>query len=82
MECGEIWVRQGNDDSDEENDDDPQDMLYGTGKWRQIRRKRYMLRGYYRQCSLISWLKSKFHTTDRAKQADYFSSLLFGYSGR
>lgn len=73
MECGEIWVKQKN-DSEEENAEQF-NMVNNDNKWRRFRRNRHMLREYYRRFRFIGWLKRKFDTTDRAKQADYLSSL-------
>uniref|UniRef100_A0A0R3S709 Uncharacterized protein n=1 Tax=Elaeophora elaphi TaxID=1147741 RepID=A0A0R3S709_9BILA len=73
MECGEIWVRQRN-DSDDENGE-RFNMINSDDKWRQIRRNRQIFKEYYRRFGFIGWLRSKFDTTDRAKQADYLSSL-------
>lgn len=78
MECGEIWVKQTN-DSDEEIGE-RYNLVNSDNKWRRIRRNRRILKEYYRQFRFISWLRKKFHTTDRAKQADYLSSLYFNIS--
>ncbi|CAG9539443.1 unnamed protein product [Cercopithifilaria johnstoni] len=76
MECGEIWVKQRN-DSDVENGERFNLINSDGNKWRRIRRNRRTLKDYYRQFRFINWLGRKFHTTDRAKQADYLSRLIF-----
>uniref|UniRef100_A0A915PSR5 Uncharacterized protein n=1 Tax=Setaria digitata TaxID=48799 RepID=A0A915PSR5_9BILA len=74
MECGEIWVRQKN-DSEEESAERMNQVNDEGNKRRRYRRSRQTMTEYYRQCRLIGWLRNKFDTTDRAKQADYLSSL-------
>ncbi|KAM3717844.1 Glutamate-gated chloride channel alpha [Dirofilaria immitis] len=75
MECGEIWVRQRN-DSEEENDERI-NMINNDNKWQRIRRNQQLMTDYYRRFKFIAWLKRKFDTDDRAKQADYLSRLIF-----
>uniref|UniRef100_A0A8R1TV31 Uncharacterized protein n=1 Tax=Onchocerca volvulus TaxID=6282 RepID=A0A8R1TV31_ONCVO len=77
MECGEIWVRQRS-DSDEENGERMNTIINDNdNKWRQIRRNRHFMKRYYKQFKFFGWLRRKFSTNDRAKQADYLSRLLF-----
>ncbi|VDO44694.1 unnamed protein product [Onchocerca flexuosa] len=76
MECGEIWVRQRS-DSDEENGERINTIINDNdNKWRQIRRSRRLMKRYYKQFKFFGWLRRKFSTNDRAKQADYLSSLI------
>lgn len=77
MECGEIWVKQRNDLGD--GNGGQFKMVNCGNKWQEIRRNRYIHREYYRNFRFIGWLRSKFKTTDHAKQADYLSSLYFKY---